>query len=164
MGYNKVLKSESLEKYNFNWDELSREIGIKNVPDFFITPDLNYLKNVSTLLSNEWHTEEWRPFWIYIYIRQILRYTHTWKEVSTSYYLQFLEHSSNYNVDTYAIRILLKAFNKLLSELYVQKYYNADTFNYVTNMSNDLKIVFYNIIKQNKWMASKTRDYAIRKK
>jgi len=163
MGYNKVLKSESLEKYNFNWDELSREIGIKNVPDFFITPDLNYLKNVSTLLSNEWHTEEWRPFWIYIYIRQILRYTHTWKEVSTSYYLQFLEHSSNYNVDTYAIRILLKAFNKLLSELYVQKYYNADTFNYVTNMSNDLKIVFYNIIKQNKWMASKTRDYALKK-
>jgi predicted metalloendopeptidase len=161
--YNKVLKSESLEKYNFNWDELSREIGIKNVPDFFITPDLNYLKNVSTLLSNEWHTEEWRPFWIYIYIRQIARYTHTWKEVSISYYLTFLERSSSYDAETYAIRILLKAFNKLLSELYVQKYYNADTFNYVTTMSNDLKMVFYNIIKQNKWMASKTRDYALKK-
>jgi predicted metalloendopeptidase len=161
--YNKVLKSESLEKYNFNWDELSREIGIKNIPDFFITPDLNYLKNVSTLLSDEWHTEEWRPFWIYIYIRQISRYTHTWKEVSTSYYLKFLEHSSIYDVEIYAIRIVLKAFNKILSELYVQKYYNADTFNYVTNMSNDLKMVLYNIIKQNKWMTSKTRNYALKK-
>ena len=161
--YNKVLKSESLEKYNFNWDELSREIGIKNVPDFFITIDLNYLKNVSTLLSDEWHTEEWRPFWIYIYIRQISRYTHTWKEVSTSYYLKFLEHSSIYDVEIYAIRIVLKAFNKILSDLYVQKYYNADTYNYVTNMSNDLKMVLYNIIKQNKWMTSKTRNYALKK-
>ena len=161
--YNKVLKSESLEKYNFNWDELSREIGIKNVPDFFITIDLNYLKNVSTLLSDEWHTEEWRPFWIYIYIRQISRYTHTWKEVSTNYYLKFLEHSSIYDVEIYAIRILLKAFNKILSDLYVQKYYNADTYNYVTNMSNDLKMVLYNIIKQNKWMTSKTRNYALKK-
>ena len=161
--YNKVLKTESLEKYNFNWNELSREIGIKNVPDFFITPDLNYLKNVSTLLSNEWDSEEWRPFWIYIYIRQTARYTHAWKNVSIRYHLHFLEHSSVYNVETYAIRILLKIFNKLLSELYAQKYYNANTFNYVTNMSNDLKMVFYNIVKKNKWMAPKTRNYALEK-
>ena len=161
--YNKVLKSESLEKYNFNWDEFSREIGIQNVPDFFITPDLNYLKNVSTLLANEWDSEEWRPFWIYTYIRQIARYTDTWKKTSTDYYLNFLEHSSIYDVEIYAIRLLLKAFNKLLSELYIQKYYNAEKFNYVTNMSTDLKIVFYNIIKQNKWMSSKTRNYALEK-
>jgi len=163
LGYNKVLKSESLEKYNFNWDQFSSELGIKDAPDFFITPDLNYLKNISTLLANEWDTEEWRPFWIYTYIRQIVRYTHTWKKISTDYYLQFLEHSSEYNEETYAIKIVLKAFNKLLSELYIQKQYNPDTFKYVTNMATDLKKVFYNIVKQNKWMNIKTRNYGLKK-
>ena len=162
-GYNKVLKTDSLKTYNFNWDTFSIELGIKNVPEFFITTDLNYLKTISVLLENEWDSEEWRPFWIYTYIRQLVRYTHTWKEVSTNYYLKFLEHSSEYDVEIYAIRILLKAFNKLLSELYIQKYYNAETFDYVTNMSNDLKDVFYGIIKQNKWMTSKTRNYALKK-
>ena len=163
LGYNKVLKSESLEKYNFNWDELSTELGIKDTPDFFITPDLNYLKNISTLLSDEWHTEEWRPFWIYTYIRQVARYTQQWKELSVNYYLKFLEHSDSYGPEVYSIKIVLKAFNKILSELYIQKQYNPTTFNYVINMATDLKKVFYKSIKENRWMDSKTRDYALKK-
>ena len=163
LGYNKVLKSESLEKYNFNWIEFCTELGIKDIPEFFITPDLNYLKNISILLSNEWDSEEWRPFWIYTYIRQLARYTEQWKQVSSTYYLNFLEHSTEYEEDVYAIKLLLKTFNKILSELYIQKYYDATTFNYVTNMAKDLKMVFYNIIKQNKWMHVKTRQYALKK-
>jgi len=163
LGYNKVLKSESLEKYNFNWIELCTEIGIKDIPEFFITPDLNYLKNVCILLSNEWDSEEWRPFWIFTYIRQVARYTEQWKQVSASYYFIFLEQSSEYDDEVYAIKILLKAFNKILSELYIQKQYNPNTFNYARNMAHDLKMVFYNIIKQNKWMNVKTRNYALTK-
>ena len=163
LGYNKVVKSESLEKYNFNWDELSTELGIKDTPDFFITPDLNYLKNISTLLSSEWDSEEWRPFWIYTYIRQVARYTQQWKQISIDYYLGFLEHSASYGPEVYSIRILLKAFNKILSELYIQKQYNPDTFKYVTNMATDLKKVFYKTVKNNKWMNPKTRNYALNK-
>ena len=163
LGYNKVLKSESLEKYNFNWEEFSSELGIKNTPAFFITPDLNYLKNISTLLTDEWHSEDWRPFWIYTYIRQVARHTQRWKQISINYYLKFLEHSDTYGKEVYSIRIVLKAFNKLLSELYIQKQYNLTTFNYVTKMATDLKNVFYNIIKQNKWLDLKTRNYALKK-
>ena len=162
-GYNKVLKSESFEKYNFNWDELSTELGIKDTPDFFITPDLNYLKNISTLLANEWHSEEWRPFWIYTYIIHVAKHTQQWQKIITNYYFKFLEHSDMYDKDVYSIRILLKAFNKILSQLYIKKQYNQNTFNYVVNMSTDLKKVFYKTIKENMWMDSKTRDYALKK-
>ena len=163
LGYNKVLKSESLEKYNFNWDELSTELGIKDTPDFFITPDLNYLKNISTLLSDEWDSEEWKPFWIYMYIRQLARYTQQWKQISVDYYFKFLEHSESYGPEVNSIRIVLKAFNKILSELYIQKQYNPTTFNYVINMATDLKKVFYKTLKENRWMDLKTRDYALKK-
>ena len=163
LGYNKVLKSESLEKYNFNWEELSTELGIKDTPDFFITSDLNYLKKISTLLTEEWDSEEWRPFWLYTYLRQVIRYTQHWKKISVDYYLVFLEHSNSYGVEINAIRVLLKAFNKILSELYIQKQYNQETFKYVTNMSADLKRIFYKTIKQNKWLHTKTRDYALKK-
>ena len=89
-GYNKVFKNDALDKYNFNWNEFTKELSIKETPDFFITSDLNYLKSISTLLSNEWNSEEWRPFWIYTYIRQVARYTQKWKIISTNYYEKFI--------------------------------------------------------------------------
>ena len=57
--YNKVSKHESMEKYGFDWDELSKQIGFKKTPDFFITSSLNYLKCGSKLLIDNWKTPKW---------------------------------------------------------------------------------------------------------
>ena len=52
--YNKILKTECLKKFGFDWDEYSRCLGFKNTPDFFITSSLNYLKCGTDIFLQNW--------------------------------------------------------------------------------------------------------------
>ena len=42
--YNRVSSKDSIEKYGFDFNEFSKQLGFKKVPVFFITSSLNYLK------------------------------------------------------------------------------------------------------------------------
>ena len=56
--YNRVTKKEALDKYGFDWEDFSKQLGFKNVPDFFITSSLNYLKCGTELFLKNWNTEK----------------------------------------------------------------------------------------------------------
>ena len=75
--YNRIHKDEALTKYGFNWTEFCKEFGFANthIPDFFICKNLKYLKCCTELLLNEWNSEEWRPYWLQIVYRKIVRLT-----------------------------------------------------------------------------------------
>jgi hypothetical protein len=87
--YNRVTRKDAIEKYGFNWDEYSKEIGFEKPPDFFIIDNLNYLKCVIKLLREEWNSEEWRPFWLLMYYRVIIRFTKKWRNIYFNYYGKF---------------------------------------------------------------------------
>lgn len=163
--FTKVNKKESLEKYNFNWEEYCKKLGFKREPDFFYTSDAEYLKCVLHVLLKEWNTEEWRTYWIYIFIRMIGRFN----DESSNMYYNFneifqkgSESRSSYNL---LMTIPLSyAFNTFLSKEYVKKYKNENYINYTNLLSEDLKKVFIRILKRNSWLEPlTTKQKAIEK-
>ena len=83
--YNRVTSEESENKYQFNWKEFAKELGFKKTPRFFITGNLNYLNCAAEHLLEEWDSEKWRTYYVYIYIRQMTR----WGKYSADFYFDF---------------------------------------------------------------------------
>ena len=73
--YNVVNKSEALDKYGFDWDKFANALGFKKVPDFFITTNLNYIYCMTKILQEEWDNDKWRTYFIFMYIKQLQRFT-----------------------------------------------------------------------------------------
>jgi putative endopeptidase len=163
-GYNKVNKDESLEKYRFNFEEYCKELGFLVIPDYFIVSNLDYLKNVSELMLRDWKTDKWRTYWIGIFVKQIIRFTKDYKNISDDFYLKFLKgQESDFSDEIRAIRLTLLPYNKMLSDLYIEKYNNSTLINYLTNITIDIKQVFYKMIQTNKWLEDKTKKTALLK-
>jgi predicted metalloendopeptidase len=164
--YNRVTKKDAIEKYGFDWDEYSKEIGFKKVPDFFIVDNLNYLKCVMKLLKEEWNSEEWRPFWLLMYYRVIIRFTKKWRNIYFNYYGKFQKglQGSWYNNDAITSALLCTyPFGHFLSKMYTLKYNKPKNIEFIKMLAEDLKLVFIRILKRNNWLTSKTKNYAIHK-
>jgi putative endopeptidase len=162
--YNVITKEESIKHFNFDWESFCKNIGFKNVPDEFITSNVNYLLCGTKLYIEKWNSNSWRTYWIYIYIREMCRVTRsTWK-IYNEFQGKFLRGQQTY-IDEYIAPIfgLSYTFNSFLTDQYIDNYANLQELNYVKNMAEDLKIVFIRILKRNKWLNKKTKDYAIEK-
>ena len=162
--YYKLTPKEALDKYDFDWDEYAKQLGFNTTPDFFITPDLNYLSCICKLLLKEWNTSKWRTYWIYIYIRMIIRYNRNVGKLYFDFHGNFqrgIEKPSDYKLQ----RVFLfgYAFNTFLTNEYIKYYKNDANVNYVKAMADDLKTVFIRIIKRNTWLQPKTKEKALEK-
>ena len=163
-GYNLVKTKDAQDKYNFNWKEFSHSLGFDYTPDFFITSNLNYLFCMTEILLKEWDNEEWRSYWIYIFIRQQQRYTR-------EYYKPFYQFQGVFSRgqegevgdEIFPVYTLAYAFNTFLTKEYEKKFRNEQLVNYVKMMAEDLKTVFIKIIKRNKWLQPSTKKMAIKK-
>ena len=116
------------------------------------------------LLLEKWDSDQWRTFWIYLYIRQQCR----WNEKGTKNFFEFegsFVRGQAGQVD-HSIRPVFPMgflFNTFLSNEYISKYNNPQAINYVKTMAEDLKTVFIRIIKRNDWMQPKTKAKALEK-
>jgi predicted metalloendopeptidase len=167
-GYNRIHKDEALSKYGFNWIEFCKEFGFANthIPDFFICKNLKYLKCCTELLLNEWNSEEWRPYWLQILYRKIVRLTKSSRQIYYDYQGKFQrgETGAFYKSSKVGSTIFLSyPFNSFLRTEYVRKYYDAKKVDFVKVLAEELRLVFIRIIKRNKWLSDKTRNYAIKK-
>ena len=164
--YNIVSADEALEKYGFDWIQFAKILGYKTTPKTFICDSLNYLKCVCKLLSDNWKTQKWKSYWIYIYLRQMIRFN---KKLVLIYYEfngKFLHgQQEQFPWNIYPVFGLSITFNSLLTTegLLRNKYKYEKYVNYVENMSKDLLTVFKRIIKRNTWMSPKTKKYALLK-
>jgi len=162
--YNKVTANESISKYNFDWPEFSKELGFSHTPSFFITSNLNYLICGTKMLMDNWNNENWRTYWIYLFIRQQQRWNKKGREISFNYLGKFVRgQTSQPDVDVSSIFSLGFAFNTFLSNKYIEKYHNDQNIQYVKSMAEDFKTVFIRIIKRNTWMQPKTKEKALKK-
>ena len=163
--YNKVLASECLGKYGFDWKEFSKELGFKTTPSFFITSSLNYLKCGTDLMSKNWNSPKWRSYWVWILLRRIARVTRTWEKMAYDFYGSFERGQSGINKsDAVSASLYMSVpFNTFLTNQYVAKYENPQSIEYVRTLCNDLKIVFNRILQRNTWMSPKTKKYALHK-
>ena len=161
-GNNKITTEESLTKYQFNFHEFAKESGFLEIPSFFITPNINYFKNMIKLLSKNWNTPKWRVFWLYIYIRQLCKFTRDWRGPTFKFYAKYLFGQQMFlKDDLFAINMTLIAYNKYLSNIYSERYNNPESFTYVNNLVTDIKNVLYRTIQNNTWLHSKTKKNAL---
>jgi putative endopeptidase len=163
--YNKVYSREALEKYGFNWEELAKHIGYKNVPDFFITPSLNYLKCGSDLLLKNWNTPQWKTYWLFSIFKNLIRITRDWERIIFDFKGKFERGQEALN-ETAAVSASLYMsvpFNTFLTNEYVKRYESKEAVKYVEILCEDLRLVFKRILMRNKWLAPSTKKYALKK-
>jgi len=164
--YNVVNIDEAEKKYGFNWIEYCKELGYKKdrIPNFFITSNLNYLKFCSETLLEEWNSEKWRSYWLWLVSRYVSRFTAKWHYIYFEFYgkeTKGMEQSFlKSNEDIVATIFTAYAFNPILNNEYIDYSYNEDAIVYAKKLAYDLKQIFINKIKRNTWLESKTRSYA----
>lgn len=163
--YNKVGAEEAEEKYGFNWKEFTKDLGYKHTPEFFICSNLNYLKCGTKLMMDNWDSEKWRTYWIYIFLVKIARMTRDWEQVNYDFFGSFERGQEAINKsDAVSASLYLSVpFNTFLTNQYVANYESPQNVKYVETMCNDLKIVFDRILKRNNWLSPSTKKYALSK-
>ena len=161
--YTVLYKNNELT-YNFNYEEFFKELGYneEDIPKSVVIKDTMYLEKICKLLADEWNTDKWRPFWIMCYVRQLIKFTDKLNVYSFNYFLKY-NKKWQYNIpnDIQAIRLTFLTFNKLMSELYIEKYNDTNGTEYLTNLINDLKMEFYKIVQNNTWMQPATKKNAL---
>ena len=163
--YNRVFKDDAMKKYNFNWEEFSKELGFKETPSFFITSSLNYLKCGTDLLIKNWDTEKWRTYWIWLFIKVVARMTRAWETIIFDFYGEKDRGQEELNKSDAVSAALYMSipFNTFFTNQYVGKYQNKEVIDVVNLLCNELRLVFINIIEKNTWMSPVTKKYAIKK-
>jgi putative endopeptidase len=163
--YNKVTCKEALSKFKFDWEAFTIELGFKKAPEFFISSNLNYLLCGTQLLLDEWDSDMFRSYWIYIFIRQQQRFCQEGSEIFFEFQGKFVRGQEEMvsRKEIYPVYPLGFCFNTFLTNQYVEKYQNEQSVNYVRTMAGDLKAVFTRIIKRNKWLQQKTKMKALKK-
>jgi predicted metalloendopeptidase len=164
-GYNKIYAKEALKKYNFDWEKFTAALGFKKTPDFFIASSISYLKCGTKLLLDEWKTEQWKTYWVYIYIRQFVIFSKEGGDLTFNFRANFERgmEESVLNLEIFPVFGLGFAFNTFLTNEYYAKYKNNQILNFVDKLAHDLKSVFTKIIENNTWLQPKTKKYAIEK-
>lgn len=161
---NRVTRDEALKKYNFDWTQFSKALGFKQTPKFFITGSVNYLKCCSDMLLEDWTSIEWRTYFIYIFIRQIARWSPGPRSVYYKFNDEYVEgEKSDMPVRLIPVFALALAYNTFLTNQYIDTYNIEENERYVEAMAYDLKVVFMRRIKRNNWISAKTKACALRK-
>jgi putative endopeptidase len=162
--YNVVHANESFEKYGFDWPEFSKQLGYDRVPSKFICTGLTYLSCCCGIVTKNWKTPQWRTYWIYLYLKQIIRFHKSWRKIYFYFFDNFLEgQEEDFPTKIYPVFGLSFAFNTLLTELYNDKHKQESKISYVKAMASDLKDVFERIIKRNTWLSPSTKKAALKK-
>jgi len=162
--YYKISKNEANKKYGLDWNALSNAIGFNTPPDFFIVSDIVYLDCIIKILKDEWNNSSWNTYWVYIYIRQIVRYIDGGREIYYNFNGKFVKGMEDI-VDNHLSRIfpLAFAYNKFLTDKYIEQNDKHREINYIQVLAEDLLTVFKRIIKRNTWMQEQTKQKALTK-
>jgi predicted metalloendopeptidase len=163
-GYNKISASDSLKKYNFDWETYALELGYGSTPNFFVVNNLNYLKCTCDLLLNEWNSEKWRSYWIYLFMKQVTRNYEKTNFFYFDFFSKFLQGQQllpNFSISAVAYTSL--PFNTFLTNEYTKKYERKENLDYVGNMAYDLRAVFKRTLRNNDWLSPKTKKKALLK-
>lgn len=162
--YNVVTKEESLSKYGFDWEQFAIKLGYKEVPSYFICYSLQFLKCMCTLLQMNWKTPKWKSYWHYLYLKQLIRYDNTLRDVYYEFNGKEIKGQPViFPKNLYPIFGLSLTFNTFLTEQYEKKNQKPDHIRYVRELGNDLIQVYKRIIKRNKWLSKSTKKHALKK-
>jgi len=161
--YNVISSTEAIKNFNFDWAAFSKHLGCKRTPTTFVTSNVNYLLCGTKLLLEKWNSQQWKTYWVYIYIRQMTRWSEKGAELAFDFHGKFVAGQEGGLKPVRRILTMSYLFNTFLTNEYISRYNNIQAINYVKTMAEDLKTVFMRIIQRNKWMQPKTKAKALEK-
>jgi putative endopeptidase len=162
--YNVVSKDEAVKNFKFDWAKFTKHLGCKRTPSSFVTSNINYLLCGTKNMIEKWNSPQWKTYWIYIYIRQMCRWSKKGAENAFAFHGQFVAGQEGVLIPMVRqVLTMSYLFNTFLTNEYISRYNNIQAINYVKTMAEDLKTVFTRIIKRNKWMQPKTKKKALEK-
>jgi predicted metalloendopeptidase len=162
--YNVVKSSESQKLYNFDFALFTKHLGYEKTPSMFITTSLGYIKCGMKIIHEKWSTPEWKVYWYYIYLRQMIRFSKDWSNIHYEFHGKFVRGNPlPFPKELQPVFGLAACFNTLLINEYVDKNKKQSHIDYVHNMAEDLKTIFIRILKRNTWLSPKTKKYALMK-
>jgi predicted metalloendopeptidase len=163
-GYNVVNAKEAHEKYHLNWSELTKGLGFKTVPRFFITDNMNYLNKITGILRENWNSKKWQTYFYYCFFKQMMCFHRSWRPIYFNFFGKFVRGQTvMLPQEIFPVFGLSYCFNTFLTEEYMKKYANGAYIQWASNLAYDLKTVFMRIIERNTWMTPKTKKYALLK-
>ena len=163
-GYNVVSAKDANEIYHLNWDEMTKGLGFKNVPRFFITDNMNYLHKITKILRENWNSKKWQTYFYYCFFKQMMCFHRSWRPIYFNFFGKFVKGQGiMMPQEIFPVFGLSYCFNTFLTEEYIKKYANGAYIKWASNLAYDLKTVFMRIIERNKWMSPKTKKYALLK-
>lgn len=164
--YYLIEKDELETKYGFNWNEFCIELGYQqnNIPSKIGTNNPYFLKGIIQLLQEEWNSEEWRPFWIWLFLRQVARLTNKWVNIFYGFYGK-IQKGQQELIPQEASSILFMSFayNNLLSKIYIKEHLDKNAYEYTKILYTNIKQELIGIITHCKWMDNKTKHNALDK-
>lgn len=166
--YYKIASEEAMKKYGFNWVQYCIELGYQedNIPDFFVTNNINYFIFCTKILLDEWNSEKWRSYWIWLILRYVVRFTAEWHHIFYKFYgeeTKGMLESYRKTTTHSAVLMSIYAFNPIYNNEYIRYSYNEDYMFYAKKLAYNLRDIFVNKISRNTWMSEKTRKYSIEK-
>lgn len=163
-GYNVVSAKEAYEKYHLNWSELTKGLGFKNVPRFFITDNINYLDKITGILRENWNSKKWQTYFYYCFFKQMMCFHRSWRPIYFNFFGKFVRgQTAMMPQEIFPVFGLSYCFNTFLTEEYMKKYANGAYIEWASNLAYDLKMVFMRIIERNAWMSPETKKCALLK-
>lgn len=163
-GYNVVTAQEAMDHFGFDWCTFARALGFQKVPAEFVTSNVSYLLCGTKLLLEKWDSDQWRTYWVYLYVRQQCRFADQGWENHFQFHGKLLRGQEGV-VDDYIMPVfgMSFTFNTFLSNEYIARYKNEQAIAYVQHMAEDLRRVFVRIIQRNQWLHPSTKQTAIQK-
>jgi predicted metalloendopeptidase len=158
----RVSINQSLQ-YGFDWENFTKYLGYHNTPNNYITPNVNYINCIMDVLKKEWQTPKWKTYWLYIYFHHIVRYS-KYRIVYWEFIRKYLQGDQLLTPSEKGYIFGLSAgYNRLITQLYVNKYPRIDEIEYVKTLANDLKLILMRNITTNKWLEPSTKKQALLK-
>ena len=164
--YNKVSADDLLKITGFDWKKFAYKLGYEKdkIPKQIVISSYGSIECLTKLLRQNWNTKKWRTFWLFIFCKQGIRFTHQTRHIHYEFFNKYLKgQSTPMPDDIYAITILSFCYNTLLSNLYVNKNKNPLNENYVKNMVEDMRYIFIRRIERNNWLSQSTKKTALKK-
>lgn len=162
--YNIVKTDESEKLYGFDYKKFSQALGYKKVPSTFIVSNLSYLKNIMDILNRNWKNNDWKTWYIYIHIRQQIRFNKKLFPIFFNFYDKYVKgikmETPIYIMPTFMASL---AYNKQMSEIYEKYVYSEQNVNFITDMFLRMKHVFIKMINECEWMTPNTKKQALLK-
>jgi putative endopeptidase len=163
--YNRISQIKAMRELGgFDWNSFSVETGFKRPPDFFLSYSLTYIKVITRNLRANWTSEKWRSYWIYIFAKQLIRCHTETMMISFRFFGEYLKGIEKPIGDDLGSVVMMSiAFNKFLSESYIERYAVPEHLEYTKGFTEDLVEVYKRIVSRNTWLSTKTKKYALKK-